>query len=71
MYEFCILYKLIVYFYVLFFVFSFFLGGGGTPCFRIGVVEDNFFSVYEVPFVRTLNPKSAFLFIKCGIKYPK
>ena len=21
----------------------FFLGGGGTPCFRIGVVEDNFF----------------------------
>ena len=29
------------------------------------------FSVFEVHFLRTLNPKSAFLFIKCGMKYPK
>ena len=29
------------------------------------------FSVFDVNFLRTLNPKSALLFIKCGIKYPK
>ena len=29
------------------------------------------FSVFDVNFLRTFNPKSAFLFIKCVIKYPK
>ena len=29
------------------------------------------FSVFDGNFLRTLNPKSALLFIKCGIKYPK
>ena len=34
-------------------------------------MEDNFFSFFEVPFVRTLNPKCTFSFIKCGIKDPE
>ena len=29
------------------------------------------FFFFEVPFLGTLSPKSAFSFIKCGIKYPK
>ena len=29
------------------------------------------FSVFEVHFLRTLNSKSAFLFVECGMKYPK
>ena len=30
-----------------------------------------FFSVFDIPFLRTLNPKSAFSFIECGIKDPE
>ena len=29
------------------------------------------FSVFEAYFLRTLNSKSAFLFVECGMKYPK
>ena len=30
-----------------------------------------FFSVFDDHFLRVFNPKSAFSFIKCGIKYPE